>query len=267
MLRRVGLRTLLPISSLALYLALMCIGNARESRQTLATAKATAVIADFPTRVKIMFALNVPAIATAFFLNEVVFHLQANYIFWLALPLVPLLWFKVGLWIDRRLGWVRRREPKRTFIRGAVLVVACLVAILFVIALLQTILGQRRSPGSTDMPWLNFGVCAWSASVKVSSRNRARRVDCTGKCERRARDSKRGDGAVGSAHETYSVEAEVIVIPLDCASGIDAKLCEDQRGCRKIKRGKGAVAGAQENLVEAARVKVASRDRPPWGYA
>jgi len=68
----------------------------------------------------------------------------------------------VGLWIDRRLGWVRRRKPQKTFIRDKFLVVTCLTTTFFVIETIRTIL-ERRSSVTADLSWLSFGVCAWSA--------------------------------------------------------------------------------------------------------
>lgn len=153
MLRRIGFRMLLPLLNLILYLALICIGSAGN-------IQAIAANADFSTRAKVAFSLNVPALAAAIVVNVVVFHFPASFISWLALPFIPLFWFGVGLWIDRRLGWSRRRIPKRSFIRDTFLIVTCLATALFAVELVKTILQQRR--GSADMPWLDFGVCAWT---------------------------------------------------------------------------------------------------------
>lgn len=163
MLRRIGLRTLLPLLNLALYVSLVCIGNARNSPPTLANTQATVVRSNILTRAEVALALNLPALATAFVLNVALFHLKATSIFWLTLPFVPLSWFGVGLWIDRRFGWLRRPKPKRTFVRDAFLVLTCLVTLLFVFEILKTILQQWRSSGSADRPWLDVGSCAWSA--------------------------------------------------------------------------------------------------------
>ena len=167
MLRRIGFRRLLPVLNLVLYAASMCIGNASESGQTrMSAAHAHGGEADtIPTRVKIAVALNVPAVIAAFLLNAIAFHFQTNRVFLLAVLFIPLLWYPVGKWFDRRVGWVRRGKPKRTFIRDALLVVSGVLAILSVVVLIQVI--KRGYPGPPDTFWIGFGVCAWFAFLLI----------------------------------------------------------------------------------------------------
>lgn len=115
------------------------------------------------SRTKFAVALNVPAVLAALFLNTVVFRFRTNYLFLLAVPFVLILWYPVGRWFDRRLGWVQRRKRKRTLIGDTLLVLCGLFAIFSVVILLQTI-KQAYIP---DSLWLVLGVCAWFAFLLV----------------------------------------------------------------------------------------------------
>jgi hypothetical protein len=167
MLRRIGFRRLLPLLNLALYVASICIGNAGDSGKTHISASRppAAEAGTIPARVKIAVSLNVPAVLAASLLNVIVFHFQTSGVFLLAVPFVPLLWYPVGKWFDRRLGWVHRYKSKRTFIRDALVVASSVLAILSVVIFIQVI--KRGHPGPPDPFWIAFGVCAWFAFLLV----------------------------------------------------------------------------------------------------
>jgi hypothetical protein len=167
MLRKIGFRRLLPVLSLALYVASICVGNAGRSGTThiSATRTHTAEVGTIPARVKMAVSLNVPAVLAASLLNAIVFHFQTSGVFLLAVPFVPVLWYPVGKWFDRRLGWVHRCKPKRTFIRDTLVVASGVLAILSVVVFAQVI--KRGYPGPPDTFWIAFGVCAWFAFLLV----------------------------------------------------------------------------------------------------
>jgi hypothetical protein len=99
----------------------------------------------------------------ALFLNAIVFRFPTNHTFLLAAPFVPMLWYPVGRWFDRRLGWAQRDKSKRTFIGDTLLVLCGLLAIFSVVIFLQTI----KRAYTPDSLWLVFGVCAWFAFLLV----------------------------------------------------------------------------------------------------
>jgi hypothetical protein len=115
------------------------------------------------SRVKFAVALNLPAVLAALFLNTMVFRFQTNYLILLAAPFVLILWYPVGRWLDRRLGWVQCRKRKRTLIGDTLLVFCGLLAIFSAVILLQTI-NQAYTP---DSLWFVLGVCSWFAFLLV----------------------------------------------------------------------------------------------------
>lgn len=165
MLRKIGLRRSLPILNLAFYIASMCIGLPMRAHLTSMSAAQVHSVESgtVPFRIKFAVALNVPAILAAVLLNAIVFRFQINHMFLVAAPFVPMLWYPVGRWFDRRLGWVQGRKAKRTFIGDTLLVLCGLLAILSVVVVLQTI----RRAYTPDSLWLVFGVCTWFAFLLV----------------------------------------------------------------------------------------------------
>ena len=151
--KTIGFRRLLPVLNLLLYVAFACVGSAGElsSVQTHSTHVDTV-----PVGTRFVVAANVPAVLVAFALNATAFHFQPNRLFLLGIPFVPLLWYPVGYWIDRRVGWIPRRKPIRTMLRDAFLASAALIATLSVVVFIQTI--RRGYPGP-----MGYGVCAWFA--------------------------------------------------------------------------------------------------------
>lgn len=111
-------------------------------------------------------ALNLPALSIALILRAIL-KLGTNAGLWLALPFIPVLWYIVGLWLDRRLGWARRSAATPSRIRRVSLAISFCAAVLFGIPLLQTIYEARRTGGTLGNAWLDLGVCTWYAFLLV----------------------------------------------------------------------------------------------------
>lgn len=158
MIKAIGLRRLLPILNVLLYLAVICFTNP----DTAASAQARVNQLDrIPVGTRLIIAANVPAVLLAFALNATVLHLQPTRLFLLAAPFVLLLWYPVGFWFDRRLGWIASNRPIRTFLRDSFLASQVLIAVLAIVIFVQVI--KRGSPGPPDRFWMSYGVCAWFA--------------------------------------------------------------------------------------------------------
>lgn len=170
MLRTIGLRRLLPVLNIALFVAALCIGSAGDPEiQHKSAARDHVTETDtFPAHFKIAVSLNLPPVLTALVINATIFHFRTSCVPWLALPLIPLFWFPVGKWFDRRLGWVPGRKPKRAFVRDALVITSGIFAILFLVVLLQVVRVVKQGySGSPDALWIVLGVCAWFGFLLV----------------------------------------------------------------------------------------------------
>jgi len=170
MLRTIGFRRLLPALNMALFAAAFCIGSVggSDTRHESATRDHVVETGTFPAYFKIAVSLNLPAVLTALVVNATVFHFRTSCVPWLVVPLIPLFWFPVGKWFDRRLDWVHRCKPKRTFVRDALAVASGILAILVFLVLLQVVRVVKQGySGSPDGFWIVLGVCAWFAFVLV----------------------------------------------------------------------------------------------------
>lgn len=155
MIKAIGFRRLLPVANLLLYVGLMCCGNGRWTSSGQADSHAVTV----PILNRCVIALNVPAVFAAFGLNAVVFHFQLKYAFLLSIPFVLLLWYPVGCWIDRQVGWSLRRKQIGAVLRDVFLASAVLISVLAVVLFVQII----HRVGPRDPFWMGYGICAWFA--------------------------------------------------------------------------------------------------------
>ena len=156
--KAIGFRRLLPIVNVSLYLMFLCFAGASAPGSFQARVNETDSIS---VGTRLVIAANVPVVVAAFALNAAVLHLQSSRLFLLASPFVLLLWYPVGLWLDRRFGLIPLRRPVRSFVRDGLLATQVLVAILAVVVFLQVI--KRGYPGPPDPYWMGYGVCAWFA--------------------------------------------------------------------------------------------------------
>jgi hypothetical protein len=146
MIKTIGFRRLLPIANCLLYVVLTCFGSCRITS------------AQFDPSTLIL-AVNVPVVLAAFTLDAAVFHSQLKLAFLLSIPLVPLLWYLVGSWIDRRIGWIPSRKYVRTLSRDVLLASAVVTACLVVVVFVQTVTLVHPP----RMSWVVCAVCAWMA--------------------------------------------------------------------------------------------------------
>jgi len=104
---------------------------------------------------------NAPAVLVAIGLNTTLLRRETMYTLWLAAPLIPVLWYGVGRWFDRRLDWVASPKPKRSFLRDAILGLPGCFAVLVLLLVAQVMM--RGYPGPPDPLRLGLGVCSWFA--------------------------------------------------------------------------------------------------------
>jgi hypothetical protein len=104
---------------------------------------------------------NAPALVAGVILNASAEHTQPMRVFLLAVPFVPLFWYPVGRWLDRRLRWIPPRQPKRSRTRDALLLFVAVIALISVAVLIQVI--RAGIPGPHDRLGIGFGFCAWFA--------------------------------------------------------------------------------------------------------
>ena len=129
----------------------MCFDHGRGNTSPQAVSDVDAV----PILLRLVVAANVPAVLVAFAIRAV-FHFQLRNPFLLAIPLIPLLWYPVGSWIDQRLGWSPRRKHFRTRLRDVLLMLAVVSACFAVQVFVQN--AKVLSPRPTDPFWMGYGI-------------------------------------------------------------------------------------------------------------
>ena len=154
MVKAIGFRRLLPIANCLLYVVLMCFDSGRGITSSQPVSDVGAV----PIPLRLVVAANVPAVLAAFAVNAV-FHFQLRNPFLLTIPFIPLLWYPVGSWIDRRLGWSPSRRYVRTRLRDVLLVSAVVIACFAVQVFVQN--ARVLYPRPTDPFWMGYGIWLW----------------------------------------------------------------------------------------------------------
>jgi hypothetical protein len=166
MLRRIGFRRLLPVVNLAFYLLVVCF-SPRSFNQG-ADGESTKPVR-IPTRVKVVMSLNVPVMAPVSLLTEKIAPTFS--VTWLSLLLgifIPIWWYFVGRWFDRRLGWAVRLKPRRTPVRDVLLITSTVVAALPILLFFQTFFlsaAHRHAHASTT--GIEVGLCGWYCFLLV----------------------------------------------------------------------------------------------------
>jgi hypothetical protein len=149
MLRCIGFRHLLPPTQVVLFGVLWFVAHGENQRQGpcdyyWSSVEPTVFAQDgesveflppcrAPKALLLAVGLNLPAVIPGAILGPslgYIFHRNSD--IWLlvgSVPLVPFLWYWIGLWIDRRLGFVGQPPPRRRFPR-------ILVEMTFVLSLL-----------------------------------------------------------------------------------------------------------------------------------
>ena len=163
MLRRIGLRWLLPLINLVVYVALIGVCEVWKSGLPNPTSppQSRSVEPKVSPFVKGVLSANVLALAAGVILNASAQHTQPMRGFLLAVPFVPLFWYPVGRWLDRRLQWMLPRQPKRSLTCDALLIFVAVIALISAVVLIQVI--RTGIPGPPDRLGLGFGFCAWFA--------------------------------------------------------------------------------------------------------
>jgi len=160
MLRRVGLRRLLPCLNLVVYVSMIGVCDIWKSGPNpMPTSQIpSAETRDVSVFVKSVLSANVLALAVGVILNGAS-HTHPMRAFLLAVPFVPLFWYPVGAWLDRRLGWRSRSRPTRSLVRDILLIVVAVIALLPFVVLIQVI--KAGVPSPPDRLGMGFGLCAW----------------------------------------------------------------------------------------------------------
>jgi hypothetical protein len=159
MLRRIGFRRLLPIANLAVFLSVACFSNCYyDPTSTSDSSKPVRI----PARVKVVMSLDLPAIAPVSFLAVVVPRISATWLSLVSGLFIPILWYYVGRWIDRRLGWAARPKLRRTLVRDILLIATAVVAALSILLFFQTLVlsapYRHAHPSRTGM---EVGLICW----------------------------------------------------------------------------------------------------------
>lgn len=160
MIRSLGFRYLLPAANCLSYLALLCFGGNRAIPASSVTPHVEAI----PILPRFVIAANVPAVLAAFTTNAI-FHLRLKNPFLLSVPFILPLWYLVGCWIDRRIGWSPRKTPIRSRLRDFLLASAVIVAGLAVVVFLQVVKLVRPAP--SDPFWFGYGISLWFGFLLV----------------------------------------------------------------------------------------------------
>lgn len=163
MLRRIGFRSLLPLANLVLFLSVACFNNCYYNP---ASSSNTTKPVRTPTRVKVVMSLDLPAMAPVTFLTVVVPRISATWLSLVSGLFIPILWYYVGRWIDRRLDWAARPKPRRTLFRDAFLIATAVVAGLPIIAFLLSLSAPDRRVHSSATG-IEVGIYAWYCFLLV----------------------------------------------------------------------------------------------------
>jgi hypothetical protein len=180
MIRRIGFRRLLPILFTLMHVALLFYATAQRHR-TLSSADGDSAyhpaayqessIAWEPMEPKPLviaeklgIVLNFPAFVLAIPITLLFFHGKDMGLWYASLPFVPLVWYGVGRWFDRLLGYISHSPPvRRTWYElfGTLsMILLCLS-----IATVTPIYPHRMG----DTYWIGFGLILWSGlSLAIS---------------------------------------------------------------------------------------------------
>lgn len=151
MLRKLGLRTLLPVVHLAACLIVVFFCKIVP----------TSIISQGTARViiDVECGINLPVLAV-FFTLKAVFRMDASRALLFCIPFVPVLWYAVGLWIDRRLGLVPRNKPRPGAFYSISLMIFFCAMVLLAIPFMQSIYQTPRNGNEPDLS-AELAICAW----------------------------------------------------------------------------------------------------------
>ena len=165
MLRRFGLRRILPIVQLALFIALVFAGlferrQQFEQRQLQPVALQEGIPFEpqrevrFPTPWLVAIGLNVPATILGALVAEIA-HVGTNLgALICSTPFVLILWHFIGRWLDRQLGYLRMKVP------GNLARVLCSGGLVLSVAFFVVGVIARRTPGELTPNTLALAI-AW----------------------------------------------------------------------------------------------------------
>jgi len=191
MMRRIGFRRLLPPVQLVLFAVLCFIARRERQRQGPCGYYWSSVwvpvfaqedvpfvprpLCCLPKAQLAAIAVDLPAVLVGGILEGVLRRKGDVWAFALSAPLVVLLWYWVGLWIDRRLGYVGLPQGNRAFPRVLVKVAyGCSVFTAFwsVTGLLGSVLSHHYRP---DNLVVASGLAGWSAFLTAVTWSSLRR--------------------------------------------------------------------------------------------
>ena len=123
---------------------------------------------------KIELFLNLPALLLAVPFAEILFHSTDLGLLYAAMPLIPILWYAIGRWIDGMLGYVRkgRKLPKSVSGFAAILITGLMILSLVTVTPLNH---HRRA----DTYWAGAALILWSGlflAMSVSSFRRSQEL-------------------------------------------------------------------------------------------
>ena len=199
MLRRIGFRRLLPLIQLPLYVVLVLYSYPMYVRiagiPVLFRSRHVAyqelegvpfnpqyIERPMPLPLKVAVVLNLPAVLVGmmplhFVPNQERTIKQEFYAHLATSVLVAVLWFVVGLWLDRQLGFVVRRRCSRSLVRRvlrwSVLVIG---AASFSAAILATIWEVVRRGWSQELLLIVGGLSFWPGLMVLVTRLNIRRA-------------------------------------------------------------------------------------------
>jgi hypothetical protein len=193
MLRRIGFRHVLPPAQLVLY-GVLCL-NAywdRPGQQPciiIDTYGDQAVFAQegldlsfshpvchTPNAERVAISLNLPAVMLGWIIGDALLHVYTEPgRFVLTAPAVVLLWYLVGLWIDRRLGYVSLQKARFRFPRILAKVAhgfSILMVFLSAILILRALISQSHR---IDPYFVASSIASWSVFLLVVTTSNLRR--------------------------------------------------------------------------------------------
>jgi len=174
MIRRFGFRHMLPALVLLIHLTVLWWDSHGAKHRPVETSPPPMwdVPKPIPVAIKVAAAVNLPALLMSVpFLMAFAPSSDSAAIF-ASIPFVPLVWYGIGLWLDRLTGLAappRRRHPT---LRRIVVITAAILLCLSIVSM--TPINHHRG---TDLYWTGGTMVLWSVLLLV--------ISATGVVERR----------------------------------------------------------------------------------
>ena len=165
MIHRLGFRHMVPVLLLLIHLTILW-GDSERARHRPVDPSPLMwdVPKPIPGAVKVDAALNLPALLMSIPFKMAFPTTSDNATIFASTPFVPLVWYGIGLWLDRLVGFValpRRRHPT---VRRIVVITAAML--LYVSVLSMTPINHHRG---ADPYWRGGTMVLWSALLLLIS--------------------------------------------------------------------------------------------------